>query len=103
LGAKGFQGIQNFVTFNDLSKDGVVTIQPRSLVKSDEELRAVGVLKLYINKPFSTPPNPYTYRTSISHGQDTLSSVLQSKILTINQEKRVKINASIYSMITLTH
>ena len=58
-----FNLTDNFHTFNNLAKDNVLAIQPRGLGGADEELRAVGV------------------GTSVGHGQDTRSFVLQRKVL----------------------
>lgn len=70
-----FQKIQHFVALRDLTKDSVVTIQPRGLVKSDEELGAIGVLQVirwslllspaYIFYPILTGPALAMERTPL--------------------------------------
>jgi hypothetical protein len=55
--------IQDFLTFDQLSEDGVVAVQPRGLVEANEELRSVGV------------------GASVGHGQNTLASVSELEVL----------------------
>ena len=63
LSTKCLDLIQDFLAFDQLTKDSVVTIQPRGLVEANEELGSVGV------------------GTSVGHGQNTLTSVGKLEVL----------------------
>jgi len=63
LRAITFNFLHHIHAFNDRAKYNVLAIQPSGLGGAEEELRAVGV------------------RTSVGHGQNTRTSVLQGKVL----------------------
>jgi len=65
LGSIGFSLLNNIHALNDLSEDDVLAVQPAGLGGADKELGAVGV------------------GSSVGHGQDTCTGVLQAKVLVL--------------------
>jgi hypothetical protein len=82
-----FNLLDDIVTLDNLAKDGVLTIQPRSLGGGDEELRSVaeeerGGLKMRNDDTLSILSLAILLRvgTSIGHAQETNISVLEGKV-----------------------
>jgi len=63
LGSIGFNLLDNVHSFGNLSEDNVLSIEPSSLDSSQEEL------------------GPISVGSSISHGQDSWSSMLEGEVL----------------------
>merc|ERR1719343_367810 len=63
LGTHGLDRLHDIHAFGHLAKDDVLPIEPLRLDRAQEELGAIGV------------------RTSIGHGQDARTCVLQSEVL----------------------
>ena len=63
LSAACFQFLNDVHTFDDSAEYDVLVVEPRGLLRGDEELRAIGV------------------RTSIGHRHNSGSGVLQNKVL----------------------
>jgi len=61
----GFNLLDDFHAFNDLPKDNMLAIQPRSLGRADKELRTVGVW------------------SSIGHAEDAGASVLELEVFVL--------------------
>ncbi len=62
LGTVALNLLDDIVSFNDLAKDNVLSVQPSGLGSADKELRSVGV------------------GTGIGHGKDTFTSMLQGEV-----------------------
>ena len=65
LGANLLDGLNDVHTISDLSKDGVLSVEPRARDGGDEELGAVGV------------------GSSVGHGEESLDVVLLSEVLVV--------------------
>lgn len=65
MGANSFHCAKDFHAIGNLSEDGVLSIEMREGGEAEEELRSVGV------------------RASVSHGEDSRSSVLVDEVLIV--------------------